>query len=434
MPATARQKACHACASSKRKCDKQLPECQRCLDRDVDCIYPTPKKRRRDPIVQRNEIENSAVLHDQVDTNTLGQGPESVDWDFGEIPDFEIDWSNVLIPFDQALPAPPAPVAIPSIHGLELQSGGDLRIPWFLREETWVLQHIKSHSACETDIEVEPFIHAVENMLQHWVKNGHNSFTHRRLYSKGMPICLQAAFTTLAAYTNRTLAVKEIILQIAEDHAFALAHQGLPAGGGASWILAHLARVQALFVYVFIRLFDGSVRARASAQQQLPILQQWVVSLWEAVKRYCEEDQPQRYYALPCTVSEFDRGYRAASELWDKWILTESVRRTHVVVDNVINIYRIMTQGSANCAGAVMLTARRNLWEAESAMKWVELSNANDPLLTPALHSETIIANQKAEEIDDFVKILWTFIDGKDKIKHWIDKDREPRSILGHCK
>jgi hypothetical protein len=287
------------------------------------------------------------------------------------------------------------------------------------------MHHSDQEPACVTDVELEPFIRAVEEMLQFWVRNGYNSFIHRRLYEKGMPTCLQDAFTTLAAYTGRSPAVKETILQIAEERSSALTRGDSPTAGGAQGILAHLARVQALFVYEFIRLFDGSVRLRASAEQQLPTLRQWVIRLWEVVKQYRGEDSLLSHRPPQWAAREFDLEYHASLEMWRLWILTESVRRTHVVVDTIANVYQTMTTGWADCTGAVMFTARRGLWEAESAVKWFELSCAEPPLLVPSLQPGPLIAQYAAEEFDDFAKMFWTYIAGKDKIQCWIDRSNK---------
>jgi len=204
-----------------------------------------------------------------------------------------------------------------------------------------------------------------------------------------------------------------------------LARQSPPTAGGAQGILAHLAGVQALFVYEFILLFDGSVRLRASAEQQLPTLRRWVIGMWEAVKQYRGEDGFLGHPPLQWTANEFDREYDASSELWKLWILTESVRRTHVIIDTIANVYETMTKGWVNCAGSVMFTARRGLWEAESAVKWFELSYAKPPLLVPSLQPGALISQYAADECDDFVKMFWTFIAGTDKIRCWIDSSNK---------
>ncbi|KAK9364554.1 hypothetical protein V1509DRAFT_517341 [Lipomyces kononenkoae] len=280
MPAITRQKACMARADSKRRCDKQLPACQRCLDRDVDCVYLQPKRQRRDPIpiACHTRSEDFPAPETHGDAEAFESSLDFVDWRALEAADLDLSLSDVIIPYIQPLSVSAA--SVPT-HEVAFESGNvsSTRCPRFLRDETWAMRHCNREVVCATGVELEPFIRAVEEMLQSWVKNGCNSFMHRRLYEKGMPTCLQDAFTTLATYTGRTPAVKETILQIVEERTSALASQSPPTAGGAQGILAHLGRVQALFVYEFIGLFDGSVRLRASAEKHIPTLRRWVIRM-----------------------------------------------------------------------------------------------------------------------------------------------------------
>ncbi|KAI0004070.1 hypothetical protein F4779DRAFT_630475 [Xylariaceae sp. FL0662B] len=419
MSAVSRQKACIACADSKRRCDKQLPECQRCLDRDLHCVYPQPKRRQRDP----NRTGHPEELYDiQNQAHVPVVDLDLVDWGaMSGADDFNAPLPDLTMPQVQPLPA-----AVTGQSAQENAIGSDIvsnsSPPWFLQDVTWVKQHGTYEPSC-TKVEMEPFIHAVEQMLQLWVKNGHNNFIHLRLYDGGMPTCLQDAFTTLATYVSHTPAVKEIVLQIAEERSSALARESPLAHGGVQVIRAHLARVQALFVYVFIRLFDGSVRFRASAEQQIPTLRRWVMRMWESAKSYRGEEGSITSRPFQWTGITFDEEYGACVELWRLWILTESVRRSQLVIDTIANVYETMTKGWAQCTGAVMFTARRGLWEAESAIKWAELSYAEAPLLVPSLQPEPLISQYRADELDDFAKIVWKCLIGGDKMQCWIDKN-----------
>ena len=120
-------------------------------------------------------------------------------------------------------------------------------------------------------------------------------------------------------------------------------------------------------------------------------------------------------------TSKFDREYHAASEMWYLWLLTESVRRSQLLIDTIANVYEGMTTGHGECTGAVMFTARRGLWEAESAVKWFEMSHAEEPLLVPSMRPEPLISQYMAEEFDDFAKVVWTCLIGTDKMNCWID-------------
>ncbi|KAF7520819.1 hypothetical protein PCG10_008745 [Penicillium crustosum] len=55
-----RQKSCIACVQSKRKCDKGLPKCQRCLAKKTDCEYNGQYPERLRQTARRNVDENVA--------------------------------------------------------------------------------------------------------------------------------------------------------------------------------------------------------------------------------------------------------------------------------------------------------------------------------------------------------------------------------------
>ncbi|KAI8954445.1 hypothetical protein F4801DRAFT_587537 [Xylaria longipes] len=443
-----RQKACIPCAESKRRCDKELPECRRCIDRDLDCVYPQPKKRRRDlgtaresqavqtPFVTSIDEREQAgdPIYPSINNNTSSDVIGGSDFDFGYWDSAAADTLEMPFLYDAIIPYVPTTASAPSLYpdrGLGVDnstnSHSKLGVPFFLRDETFAIEHREEDPACVATVEMEPFIGEVEKMLQSWVTNGFNGFIHRRLYDKGMPTCVQDAFTTFAAYANRTPATKETILQIADDRASALAHQAVrPVANGVQEIWAHLARVHALFVYVFIRLFDGSVRMRASAEQQLPTLRSWVTQMWETVKRHRWDDYPsvkdgRRPFLR--TSGKFHSDYDTATEIWQLWILTESVRRTQLIIDTVLNTFRIMTVGWAECEGYSMCTIRRGLWDAESAVKWFNLcrGNAKSPLMAPSLTPGPMISQYPAGEFDDFAKLCWSFVVGTDKIQCWVD-------------
>lgn len=319
---------------------------------------------------------------------------------------------------------------IPSLSALLLdfptdnatsQVGPIFQRPWFLQDETWVRQHKNQDPVCTTFASLEPFLDSIRDILDSWVKNGHSSIMHHRLYEYGMPPCLQEAYTTLASYNNRTKVMTPTILQIADERATSLVLQDIPKKDGYEGLLDHLARTQALFVYEFIRLFDGSSRYRASAEKQIPTLRHWVTRTCEMAKTYQHEGYPDAK-VFDSVTNHFDKEYEISTKLWRLWMLTESIRRTQVVVDTVLNIYQLIVQGWSDCTGAVMLTARRGLWEAESASKWLELSRDKTPLLVPSMQPGEYLSEYNASEFDGIIHMLWKFIVGPDKIHYWIGK------------
>lgn len=376
------------------------------MDKDVDCVCPEPKRRRENASIRDGQIEHRVAIQNYANDDVLGSSLELEDWAAMRDPDLGISLSNMTIPYfptqNRALDSNNTPSTSPH---------------WFLQEETWEMHHMIEDPVCTTFLELEPFIGEVQEMLQCWISNGHNAFIHRRLYDKGMPTCLQEAFTTLAAYNGCTPSVKAMVLQIAEERLCSLARQSLSTAGGAKGIMDHLAQVQALFVYEFICLFDGSIGRRASAEKEIHTLRRWLAQMWKISSRYRGE-----VGSLPWAATPFDKEFDASSEIWRLWILTESVRRTYFIADGIANLFDMMVKGWAECAGGIIFSSRRGLWDAESAAKWADLCGAGPPLLVPSLQPGYFISQYSADDFDDIAPMMWKSIVGTDKIAYWISK------------
>lgn len=432
MSSTLRQKACLACASSKRRCDNQLPECQRCLDRDVDCVYPQRKRRLRGAL---NGERTGTSLYEEQKQNETQQGGGSDLQEYGDLLDFttwdELVSANPAVPLSdewttdaRGSVADTGSLAV-DVYQTDHSAASDLILPWFLQETTWTMQRASHEPEGPVDVDLQLFIRTVEGMLASWTRDGHNGFIHRRLYQHGMPTCVQDAFTALVAYTNCTPPVKDTILHIVQERLSTIVHQYPPNTNDRQGISNHLARVQALFVYEFIGLFDGShgaLRLRTIAEQQLPTLRSWVAQMMEAVKRYKGEDLSLRSPTIEWADNDFNREYYTSSELWRTWLLIESVRRIQIIINAVANSYQAMTKGWAECTGAVMFTLRRGLWEAESAIEWSDLACRKSPLLVAPLRPGPLMSQYPAEEFDEFVKTFWVLILGPEKVRSWLSR------------
>lgn len=390
----------------------------------MDCSYPQPKKRRRDNRGQQSQRNEFSDFQEYVQVDDLGDSLNFETWSALDTDNFDISLAEMSLPALPALPADGLLLA-PSAPGDILECGTVTSCPWFLQKDTWEIDtHQTPH--CVVDIDLQPFIHSVDEMLRIWVKTGSNAFIHHRLYEKGMPSCLQDAFITLAAYTTCTAAVKDTILQISEERSCNLLRLGAPTTNGMQVVLDYLARVHALFAYVYIRLFDGSVRLRASAERQVPILRQWVLQLWESARHLQGEGLVFNQNALQLGKSDLHAEFASTSELWKLWILTESVRRTQILVDTTMNTYQAMSKGWAECTGAGMFTARRGMWEVDSPGKWFEMSatvsGVTPPLLVSLLEPDRFMAEFAPKDVDDFAKLCWACIVGPDKMQYWEDK------------
>ncbi|GAB7341554.1 hypothetical protein MBLNU457_7766t1 [Dothideomycetes sp. NU457] len=234
---------------------------------------------------------------------------------------------------------------------------------WFLGSDSWVLSQPEALPSCLAMTDLEAIFETFMSMLKCWSESGSNDFIHPMLYKHGMPPALQDAFVIFASYTAASKAMKSTVLQIADERANHLVQQqSYTVEEGLDNIRIHLARLHALFVLIFIRLFDGSVRFRASAERQLGTLQTWLRELREIASSYNGHGGS--------TIAQ------VPTAVWLAWTVIESTRRTLLVVQTTANIYRCMTVGHATCPGAVMITARRGLFDAATSAKWFDACNS----------------------------------------------------------
>ncbi|KAI0196812.1 hypothetical protein EV127DRAFT_88910 [Xylaria flabelliformis] len=402
-------KACFSCIRAKRRCDKSIPSCGRCMDKGLPCKFPlarpyarrkTPRPASEQPAEKLVGLENT----DEVYASTSG-----LNWDDDEYllslwmhPDDSQD-------NDRGIVAPP-PLA---------------NSDWFLLGDSW--------SAHEYDLaDFQPkiglshwkgYIKCVRRWLYQWVTDARSPFIHRYLYAEnGLPSCLQDAYSTLAAYVGKTENNEEVVMQLVADKTNFLLQQrgssdlfsstdswGISSSPPAADILEHLAQVQALFIYQFIRLFDGDIKHRAQAEQHNATLQQWRTQLWEAarLRAYLQQTLGEASFS---NVRSHDVCGPAA-QVWDNWILAESIRRTWIVVNYTYSVYITLRDGQGSCPGSIAYTLRRGLWDAATPTEWCRLAHNQDPLFMRSDPPDMLFAKASPPEVDEFglsiVSIMW---------------------------
>ncbi|KAI1436243.1 hypothetical protein GGR50DRAFT_693428 [Xylaria sp. CBS 124048] len=103
------------------------------------------------------------------------------------------------------------------------------------------------------------------------------AFLHPRLYHDYLPQCSISVFSTCVLYMNRTPENTAMGMRTLCQSA-----RELVINGSLRIVLPpveKLARVQALFLYQVIRLFDGDVTLRAQAEKDLALLRKWLDEL-----------------------------------------------------------------------------------------------------------------------------------------------------------
>src|ERR1700761_9099819 len=180
---TAESKACSACAKAKRKCGKQIPACQRCREKGMECEYLPSKPSCFVPLDQDPTFSHWSLLNGNV------------------------HHAPTLTTLDQG---------VFSRQSINIASSAD----WFLSPETWRVDHGAFQVATSfTFAALRRYVKFIQDWFEDWVKTGGNPFIHSYLYQTRIPGCVQVAFTTMSSYISKTEKNTELVLRIVQDRA-----------------------------------------------------------------------------------------------------------------------------------------------------------------------------------------------------------------------
>ncbi|KAL6900069.1 hypothetical protein GGI43DRAFT_56339 [Trichoderma evansii] len=397
-----RQRACIPCTQAKRRCDKSRPFCQRCLGKQIKCHYSSRRLYARREGDGSSKTESTAAASEpSLDSSTTLLFTD----DGSEDRDEEENISR----------------ADADVNNQQLFSR-----PWFLKAEHWIIHHHALHTPpAIRSSAVQQYIRCIKKWLRQWIDCNHCPIIHRSLYEDtGMPPCIQDAYAALAIYGNKNEQNEHVVMQLIQDKANALLEANsenkdplvdMFASSTPLSTSQHLARVLSLYIYQFIRLFDGHIRQRALAEKQIPVLEAWTAQLWESVN-------------LDVTLhNTFGGEYLAvkdkidmAEHLWRNWILMENVRRVWMVCTYTQCIYLITRDGTSECTGTIDFTARYGLWDATSAAVWLRLLEQKDPLSVVPHDSDWLREATTIKDIDTFSIANMSLGLDSDKMDAWI--------------
>ncbi|KAF2438298.1 hypothetical protein P171DRAFT_437347 [Karstenula rhodostoma CBS 690.94] len=383
MPAIGTGRSCVRCNDAKRKCDRNTPACRLCRRKKLDCVYPNPKPRRFVPIMAPEEDRNPP------DSNIL---------------DFELPSNDLSIV--EAFPGPAGVLADATASSLNVNPSA----AWFAAPETFLVDHAVMPLPPNFKLrDLEVFVGQVDAWLRDWVTTGSNTFIHAHLYGEYFPSCLQIAFTTFSAYSNRTPATCKLVLQAVNDQATALVSESNASGS----VLQDLALMHALLAYQMIGLFDGDVRSRHLAETRAPflsaLLERTLEKASETLIRQLEGSEMSLTLFNPVSPEEV---------LWRSWIISESLRRTWLIVQGITASYEGLKQGWAPCNGDVKFTTQEGLWTAESASLWASMCAEKDVRFIGRFHAECLFEVAPGE-IDVFAKVMLETVFGKERSLKW---------------
>ncbi|KAF4992695.1 hypothetical protein FDECE_13643 [Fusarium decemcellulare] len=387
-----KQTSCFACVDAKRRCDKAHPSCSRCIDKQVDCVYPPPKQPRR----HQRHIDEAII-----------RTPSS------ELSD------NRGIVRDQA----------PENSPLSAGAPGDLR--WFLRPSVWnVAYHYDPPSEMPSGPTISNFIRGIKVWLFRFLRDGHNPFIHRLLYqAKPMPQCMQDAYAAIAISQNVTSENEHMVDKISSSQISALL-ASQPAEGSLPFTLLstkdHLARTQALLIHLLLALFSPSIPRRAEAENLIDTLLRWTNQLWQSAT--------QDTVTVPFFQNTFLLTERTefCANIHEIFVICETIRRTWLLGNLATGVFQSLKgDWSAACAGDIYITARAELWDAPSLARWEAAVGEKDPLFIYSLEGQSLLSRGvHASQVDEFARHIFTIMWGMDKVENWVARTGDGISLI----
>lgn len=208
-----------------------------------------------------------------------------------------------------------------------------------------------------------------------------------------------------------------VIFRSIESQVQGLIAEPIPATANES-----LAHTQALILYQIIRLFDGDILARASAERHIANLETSALNLLAHV-RFDSDEDAARVAACPEEVLSL-LPVSQTKAFWVDWIFQESMRRTLLFSFFLIQAYRaLMGHRGMVCDGRLGLvhswTLSRTLWGACTAVEFAEAWRAGRHFVVTNGRFYWVLKEAMADDVDDFGRIWISSAMGIEETEGW---------------
>ena len=174
-----------------------------------------------------------------------------------------------------------------------------------------------------------------------------------------------------------------------------------------------LAYTQSLILYQIMRLFDGDIHARVSAEPLIPVLETAALNLLNYV-----------HFPAAEADTDYSAPMDAVMQSWSEWVYQESARRTALFSFYLIQIYRLITgENNLSCDGRLGLIhswyLSAHLWSAQTAFDFAVAWNEHHHYLIYNADFMGALESARPADVDLFGRMLLSTILGIDQAKAW---------------
>ncbi|GKZ24251.1 hypothetical protein AbraIFM66951_002290 [Aspergillus brasiliensis] len=390
-----RRKSCEACKIAKRRCDLAWPACFRCARRNQICVYPG-----RQP--QGMDLEATSLAMNLVEDNMLPVYAEAQC-----VTDVSLHLPDVASSCPLELPNPETEVVnllaqCPPLQPSEIS----------LTQDDPSTSVIKTRSSLSISAIVTERLQFGMDVLKQapkmMVLENQTPWCHRQLYKDGMPRSMQDALACCALYMARNEINAPVILS-----SFRTRIDDLLASPPPSTALEALAHTQSLILYQIMRLFDGDIHARLSAEPLIPLLETSAFNLLNYI--YFPTAELDTTITTPIDV---------IMPSWSEWVYQESARRTALFTFYLVQIYRLVTgENNLSCDGRLGLIhswyLSAPLWNAQTAFDFAVAWNEHQHFVVCNGDFGHVLENARPSDVDVFGRMLLSTVFGIDQAKAW---------------
>lgn len=201
-----------------------------------------------------------------------------------------------------------------------------------------------------------------------------------------------------------------VILRSIEARVHDLVNAPLPSSP-----LECLAHTQSIILYQIIRVFDGDITSRASADRLLPMLEESAIRLLAHVN----------FDTDMASVADMDL-YPIApvEEFWTNWVFQESCRRTLLFAFFFAQTYRLISgQKGLYCDGRLGLchswTLSAQLWRAKTPIEFAKACRDRKYFVVTDAQFKPVLEQAQADDVDSFGRILISCLLGIKEAEGW---------------
>ncbi|PKX89432.1 uncharacterized protein P174DRAFT_425355 [Aspergillus novofumigatus IBT 16806] len=398
-----RQKSCNACVRSKRRCDKRTPQCTRCAERGLSCLY------HKNPAASGSD--NSTTHAVDVDFGDLIIVPDEpsiipgAEFEFGSpsvhgppliqelFPSSAADAENPQMPLVGPTPSfdlsflnfdnltdymtgTPQPFDMQPWHGLAIQdqtsmtaisriSGSPLHANYrvSIDEGRDVSEDFQPWRLYQSESKIGLMTKSIKEIPGVFVRTKEAPFLHRHLYRQNIPrsiITLYAAVSAYAAHndSNRDWALRVLsegvddLLAVPKEAAHSRHHHETTQSHESTTTTAAHAQAQGpadVGTGATNTVYEKLANTQALWMYQVLRVFDGDIGLRSQAERdmttleawLLELEQYRDNLAEMCLLEEAEVRQRAPAS-WESWIFNESLRRTILMGYSFIAFYALL--------------------------------------------------------------------------------------------